>query len=55
MLICLRRGRCEAKVKEEGEREWEGERVIISGVHDRCRAREGVAVVIKRRLWGSIT
>ena len=22
---------------------------------DRCRAREGVAVVIKRRLWGSIT
>ena len=39
----------------EGERECQGERVIVSGVPDRCRAREGVAVVIKRRLWGSIT
>ena len=45
----------ETKVKEEGEREWEGERVIVFGVPYRCRAREGVAVVIKRRLWGSIT
>ena len=41
----------ENKVKGEGEREWEGERVIVSGVPDRCGAREGVAVVIKRRLW----
>ena len=45
----------ETKVKGEGEREWEGERVIVSEVPDRCRAREEVAVVIKRRLWGSIT
>ena len=44
----------ETTVKGEGEREWEGEQVIVSGVPDRCRAREGVAVVIKRRLWGSI-
>ena len=43
----------ETKVKGEGERECEGEREIVSGVTDRCRAREGVAVVIKRRLWGS--
>ena len=33
----------------------EGKRVIVSGVPDRCRAHEGVAVVVKRRLWGSIT
>ena len=45
----------ETKVKGEGEREWEGKRVIVSGVPNRCRAREGVVVVIKRRLWGSIT
>ena len=45
----------EAKVKGEGEREWEDERVIVSGVLDRCRVREGVAVVLKKRLWGSIT
>ena len=44
----------ETKVKGEGEQEWEGERVIVSGVPDRFRAHEGVAVVIKRRLWGSI-
>ena len=35
--------------------EWEGGRVIVSGVLDRFRAREGVAVVIKTRLWGIVT
>ena len=28
----------ETKVKGEGEREWEGQRVIVSGVDERCRA-----------------
>ena len=45
----------ETKVKGKGECEWEGERVIVSGVDERCRAREGVAVMIKRRLWGSVS
>ena len=45
----------ETKVKGIGEREWEGERVIVSGVSERVRAREGVAVLIKGRLWGSVT
>ena len=45
----------ETKVKGIGEREWEGERVIVSGVSERMRAREGVAVLIKGRLWGSVT
>ena len=36
----------ETKVKAEGDREWEGERLIVYGVHDRCRACEGVAIVI---------
>ena len=40
----------ETKVKGIGEREWEGERVIVSGVSERMRAREGVAVLIKGRL-----
>ena len=40
----------ETKVKGKGEREWEGKRVIVSGVPDRCRAHEGVAAEIKRRL-----
>ena len=44
----------ESKVKGEGVREWEGERVIVSGVNERCRAREGVAVMIKGSLWGSV-
>ena len=44
----------ETKVKGTGEREWEGERVIVSGVSERMRAREGVAVVVKGRLWGSV-
>ena len=30
----------ESKVKGEGVREWEGERVIVSGVSERCRARQ---------------
>ena len=44
----------ETKVKGEGVHEWEGERVIISGVSERCRAREGVAMVISGRLWGRV-
>ena len=45
----------ETKVKGIGEREWEVERVIVSGVSERMRAREGVAVLIKGRLWGSVS
>ena len=45
----------ETKVKGIGEREWEGEEVVVSGVSERMRAREGVAVLIKGRLWGSVT
>ena len=45
----------ETKVKGTGEREWEGERVIVSGVAERMRAREGVAVMVRGRLWGSVT
>ncbi|MEL7523216.1 MAG: endonuclease/exonuclease/phosphatase family protein, partial [Cyanobacteria bacterium J06553_1] len=45
---------CETKVKGQGVQEWEGERVIVSGVSERCRAREGVAVVISGRLWGRV-
>ena len=44
----------ETKVKGKGEREWESERLVVSGVSERCRAREGVAVMIKRSLWGSV-
>ena len=33
----------------------QGSDVKVSGVPDRRRAHEGVAIVIKRRLWGSIT
>ena len=43
------------QVKGTGEREWEGERVIVSGVSERMRAREGVAVVVRGRLWGGVT
>ena len=46
---------CETKVKGKGEREWEGQKVIVSGVDERCRAREGVAVVIAGRLWGRVS
>ena len=42
----------ETKVKSIGECEWEGERVIVSGLSERMRACEGVAVLIKGRLWG---
>ena len=45
----------ETKVKGTGEREWEGERVIVSGVSERMRAREGVAVMVRGRLWGSVS
>ena len=46
----------ETNVKGTGEREWEGERVIVSRVSERARgAREGVAVVVRGRLWGSVT
>ena len=45
----------ETKVKGKRETEWEGERVVVSGVDERCRAREGVAVMIKRKLWGKVS
>ena len=44
----------ETKVKGSGLREWEGQRVIVSGVSERCRAREGVAVMIAGRMWGKV-
>ena len=44
----------ETKVKGYGERDWEGEKVIISGVSERCRAREGVAMIIKEELWEGV-
>merc|ERR1712002_742613 len=45
----------ETKVKGTGEREWEGERVIVSRVSERARgARKGVAVVVRGRFWGSV-
>ena len=44
----------ETKVKGSGLREWEGQRVIVSGVSERCRAREGVAVMISGRMWGKV-
>ena len=45
---------CETKVKGQGVREWEGQRVIVSGVAERCRAREGVAIMVSGRLWGKV-
>ena len=45
---------CETKVKGQGVREWEGQRVIVSGVAERCRAREGVAIMVSGRLWGQV-
>ena len=45
---------CETKVKGQGVREWEGQRVIVSGVAERCRAREGVAIMVSGRLWGRV-
>ena len=44
----------ETKVKGSGLREWEGQRVIVSGVNERCRAREGVAVILSGRMWGKV-
>ena len=44
----------ETKVKGSGSREWEGQRVIVSGVSERCRAREGVAVMLSGRMWGKV-
>ena len=37
----------ETKVKGTGEREWEGERVIVSGVSERMRPREEVVVMVR--------
>ena len=31
-----------------------GQRVIVSGVSERCRAREGVAVMLSGRMWGKV-
>ena len=43
----------ETKVKGKGVQDWEGQRVIVSGV-ERCWAKEGVAVIISGRLWGGV-
>ena len=45
----------ETKVKGKGECEWEGERVIVSGVNERCRGREGVAMLVRDELWEGVT
>ena len=44
----------ETKVKGQGVQDWEGHRVIVSGVAERCRAREGVGLIISGRLWGRV-
>ena len=44
----------ETKVKGKGEQIWEGQRVIVSGVAERCRAREGVGIILTGRLWGKV-
>ena len=44
----------ETKVKGKGEHTWEGQRVIVSGVDERCRAREGVGIMLAGRLWGKV-
>ena len=45
---------CETKVKGRGVLEWEGQHVIVSGVNERCIAREGVALILTGRLWGRV-
>ena len=45
---------CETKVKGQGVEDWDGQRVIVSGVSERCRAREGVGLIIANRLWGRV-
>ena len=43
---------CETKVKGQGVQDWDEQRVLVSGVSERCRAREGVGLIIANRLWG---
>ena len=45
---------CETKVKGQGVQDWDEQRVIVSGVSERCRAREGVGLIIANRLWGRV-
>ena len=40
----------ETKVKRSGLTEWEGQRVTVFGVSERCRAREGMAVMLSGRM-----
>ena len=40
------------KVKGQGIQEWEEERVIISGISERCKAKEGVAYGCLRGVVG---
>lgn len=42
------------KMKVVADRECKGEKIIISGVPDRCRAHEGISLMIKRRSWGIV-
>ena len=44
----------ETKVRDNGLRAWEGQRAIISGVFERCRAREEMTVRISGRMWGKV-
>ena len=41
----------ETKVKGSGLREWEGQKVIVSGVSERCRAKEGVGIMLSGQMW----
>ena len=47
-------GLCETKVKGRGVQDWEGERVIVSGVSERCRTKEAVSILVTERLWASV-
>ena len=40
----------ETELKGNGSREWEGKRIIVFRVSERCRVREGVAVMLSGRI-----
>ena len=45
---------CETKLAGQGVQDWDEQRVIVSGVSERCRAREGGGLIIANRLWGRV-
>ena len=45
----------ETKVNGSGSREWEGQKVIGSGISESCQAREGVAIMLSGRMWGKVS